>query len=73
MLYPAELRTHMEFLVPLADELRTLRRRSLYPAELQGHEENSRFILPVFPGAVNPKSVKETRRRTGKGFKASQW
>ena len=24
MLYPAELRTHMEFLVPLADKLRTL-------------------------------------------------
>ncbi len=35
-LYPAELRTLMEFLVPLADEVRTLRRRTLYPAELRG-------------------------------------
>ena len=36
-LYPAELRTHMEFLVPLADELRTLRRWTLYPTKLLVH------------------------------------
>ena len=38
-LYPAELRTHMEFLVPLADELRRLRRRTLYPTELREQME----------------------------------
>ncbi len=36
MLYPSELLAHMKFLVPLADEVRTLRRRTLYPAELRG-------------------------------------
>ena len=52
MLYPAELRTHMEFLVPSADELRTLRRQTLYPTELQGRIA---FIFyPFFSGLSIP-------------------
>jgi len=36
MLYPAKLRTHMDFLRPSADELRTLRKRLPCPDEIQG-------------------------------------
>ena len=59
----------MEFLAPLADELRTLRRRPLYPVELLAHIGDLAFtapwpagadrsyILPAFSPPVNPKSA----------------